>query len=179
VAPRRARVVLSELILPRAATVRSVNMTITNVPYVWCFVRQQGVAPAGDQSVITYRLSDPDRVQDAAVQPPAWTTARDTLWFLLTIPGARIPGDARYLSLSGSNAVQVVVTGNVGASLPEFCVVLPSGEVVDFQQYDDNIPVPAEGPQDAWACISALLTVQFEVPPVKRQRNTDWPATAP
>ena len=50
--------------------------------------------------------------------------------------------------------------------------MLPSGDVLDLLQYDENIPLPAEVPQDEWACINAMLTVQFEDPPVKRLRRS-------
>ena len=55
--------------------------------------------------------------------------------------------------------------------LPEFCVVLPTGEVIDFEQYGETIPLPAETPQDETATISAMLTIQFEDPPIKRSRT--------
>jgi hypothetical protein len=54
--------------------------------------------------------------------------------------------------------------------LPEFCLVLPTGEVIDFPQYDDNIALPAEVGQDETVGINAMLTVQFEEAPVKRSR---------
>ena len=169
--PRRATAVLSELVLPRTAVVRTLNVAVLNVPYIWCFVRHRAILPVGDQSVIVHRLSDPGRKPDARLQPPAWTTGRDVLWFLLTLSGARVPGEAQYLSLSSSNTVQVWVTDTIGSALPEFCLVLPTGEVVDFEQYDDNIPLPREVPQDGWACINAMFTIQFEEPPPKRQRT--------
>ena len=122
-------------------------------------------------SAIVYRPLDRDRqFMEPTLRPPAWIQDRDTLWFQLAIPDARIPGESKYIGLFASNPVPVEVNDNVGASLPEFCLVLPTGEVVDFVQYDDNIPLPAEVPQDEYACISALLAVQFEEPPPKRQR---------
>ena len=66
--------------------------------------------------------------------------------------------------------MSVIVRDTVTLALPEFCLVLPTGEVVDLQQYDDNIPLPAEVPQDESACINALLAIQFEEPRAKKQR---------
>ena len=109
----------------------------------------------------------------SSLRPPAWITGRDTLCFLLSIPGARVPCEARYIALGGSNTIPVWVNDTIGSALPEFCVVLPSGEVLDLQQYDDNIPVPTEAPQDNWACVSAMFVVQFEEPAVKRLRTKE------
>lgn len=168
--PRRAVAILSELVLPRYAIIRSQRMSVLNVSYLWCFVRHRALTPVGDQSVIVPRLSDPGRNLETHLQPPSWTGSRDVLWFLLTLPGARIPCGSLYLSISGSNTVQVWVNDTTGSALPEFCIVLPSGEIVDFQQYDDNIPLPAEVPQDGSAGVSAMFTIHFDEPPPKRRR---------
>ena len=98
---------------------------------------------------------------------------RDTMVFQLTLPSARIPGEARFIGLASSNTVQVSVIDTVGSALPEFCVVTPSGEILDLAQYDDNIPLPDEVPHDECSAINAMLTIQFEEPPVlKRQKIT-------
>ena len=121
--------------------------------------------------MVTHRLKDPDQwMQDVRLRPPDWITQRDTLWFLLTVPGGRIPGESRYVALGSSNSVPVNVSDTIGSALPEICLVLPSGEVLDFVQYDGNIVLPAVVPQDEWASISALLTVVFDEPPIKRIR---------
>ena len=67
--------------------------------------------------------------------------------------------------------MQVLVTDTIGSALPEFCIVLPSGEVVDFIQYDGNI-LADEVCQDEWASINAMLTVQFEEPPPQKKQRT-------
>lgn len=172
-APRRATAFLSEVVVPRNALLRSLNTAITNVPFVWCYVRHRALQSAGDQAAIVTRLVDPDRVMDGALQPPAWVTHRDTLWFHLTVPSSRIAGESRYVSLFASNNVPVFTTDSIRSALPEFCFVLPSGEVMDFQQYDDNVALPIEAPQDEWAAVNALFVVQFEEPPTKRQRTLD------
>lgn len=155
--------------------------------------------PLGDQSAIVYRPQDPDRVYaDSALRPPSWTRDTDTLWFQLTVPSARIPGESRHVGLSACNAVP---TGRVprarrgdatpvGADagqrrrfpprvLPGAAVRphrdrqdrgAPRGEVVDFVQYDGNIPLPTEAPQDEWASMSVVLTVQFDGSEAKRIR---------
>ena len=161
---RSASVSLTEVLLPRGVTIRSINAPITAVPYVWCFVRHRAIQPMGDQSTIVNRLLDPDRSLDTHLQPPSWTSGRDTIWFQLTIPTARIPGETQYIGLSASNAVPVLVTDSIGSALPEFCLVLPSGEVLDIAQYDDNIRLPDEVPQDEWASVNAMLTIQFDEP---------------
>ena len=168
---RRASVTLTEVLLPRYAFIRSVNMAVTTLPFLWCFVRHPAMQPVGDQSTIGNRLLDPTRVWETYLQPPNWTFGRDTVWFQLSIPGARIPGEASYIGLSSNNVVQVQVTDTIGSGLPEFCFILPSGEILDFVQYDSNIALPDEVPHDEWACISTMLTVQFEEPPPKRQRS--------
>lgn len=81
-----------------------------------------------------------------------------------------MPADTQFLGLSGINSVPVYVRDAVTAALPEFCLVLPTGEVIDMEQYDDNIPLPAEVQHDENASASALLMVQFEEPPPKRSR---------
>ena len=91
---RRASVSLTEVLLPRYAFIRSVNMAVTALPFIWCFVRHPAMQPVGDQSTIGNRLLDPTRVWETYLQPPSWTFGRDTIWFQLTIPGARIPGEA-------------------------------------------------------------------------------------
>ena len=106
------------------------------------------------------------------LQPPSWTSGRDTLWFQLTILSARIPGESQYIGLSASNTVQVLVTDRVGSALPEFCLVLPTGDGLDIAQYDDTILVPDEVQQDEWASVSAMLTIQFEEPATKRLRTS-------
>ena len=159
---------MSEVLVPRAVIIRSISATISSVPYLWCFIRHRAIQPVGDQSTIVNRLIDPDRVISTYLQPPSWTSGRDTLWFQLTIPSSRIPGESRYIGLVSSNVVQVYVTDSVGSALPEFCLVLPSGEILDIAQYDDNIRLPDEVPQDDWASVNAMLTVQFEEPAPKR-----------
>ena len=74
--------------------------------------------------------------------------------------------------MSASNTVQVVVTDSVGSALPEFCLVLPTGDVLDIAQYDDTILVPDEVQQDEWASVSAMSTIQFEEPATKRLRTS-------
>ena len=170
---RNVSVLLTEVLVPRGVTIRSINGPITAVPYLWCFVRHRAIQPLGDQSTIVNRLLDPDRALPQYLQPPSWTTGRDTIWFQLTIPSARIPGESQYIGLSASNVVPVVVTDSVGSALPEFCLVLPSGELLDIAQYDDNIPLPDEVQQDDWSSVSAMLTVQFDEPPSKRSRNSN------
>ena len=167
---RRASVSLGEVLIPRVTTIRSINAAITSISFLWCYVRHRAMRPVGDQSMIVNRVSDPDRVLETFLQPPAWTSDRDTIWFLLTIPSARIPGESRYVGLASSNTVQVMVTDSIGSALPEFCLVMPSGEILDIQQYDGNIVLPDEVPPDEWASVSVLLTVQFEEPPQKRPR---------
>ena len=110
---------------------------------------------------------------------------RDVLWFQLTIPSARIPAESEFIGLVSSNTVAVDVNDTIGSALPEFCFVLatppprpvpvggvtpPTGDVLDFLQYDENIQLPDVVPQDEWASVSAMLTVQFEGPPTKRMR---------
>ena len=168
---RRASLSLAEVLLPRFATIRSINMTITALPYIWCFIRHRAIQAVGDQSTIVNRLIDVERVLEAFLQPPAWILGRDTIWFQLTIPSARIPADTQYIGLASSNVVQVTVTDTIGSALPEFCLVIPSGEMLDFIQYNANIPLPDEVAQDDWSGISAMLTVQFDEPQVKRQRT--------
>ena len=46
--------------------------------------------------------------------------------------------------------------------------------MVDFDQYDSNIVLPAEVPPDEWASISVTLSVQIRdepTPHAKRPRN--------
>jgi hypothetical protein len=168
---RRATASLLEVLVPRAALLRSINMAITDIPFVWCYVRHRALQCVGEQAAVVTRLVDPDRVLEASLQPPPWTTQRDTLWFHLPVPSARLPGEARYVGLSASNTVQVWTTDTIPSALPEFCFTLPSGEVLDFEQYDGNLVLPAEAPQDEWAAVSALFVVQYEDPPTaKRQR---------
>ena len=169
---RRASVSLSEVLLPRYALVRSSNIPVTALPYLWCFVRHRAMQAVGDQSTIINRLVEPDRVLEASLQPPQWTIGRDTIWFQLTVPSARIPGEAHYIGLASSNAVQVNVTDTIGSALPEFCLVLPSGEILDFIQYDGNIVLPNEVPHDDWSGINAMLTVQFEEPVTTKRPRT-------
>jgi hypothetical protein len=164
---RQASVSLSEVVLPRGVIIRSINAPITSVPYLWCFVRHRAIQPLGDQSTIVNRMVDADRVLSTYLQPPSWTSGRDTIWFQLTIPSARIPGDSQYIGLSASNMVPVVVTDSVGSALPEFCLVLPSGEVLDIAQYGDNIHTPDEVQQDEWASVNVMLTIQFDEPAPK------------
>ena len=165
---------LSELLVPRTTLVRSLNAAVLTVPYLWCYVRHRSLETVGDQSAIVHRLSDPGRsttaAGDRATSPPAWVNDRNTLWFMLTTPNARLPGEARYLAFAASNTVPVTVTDAIGSALPEFCVVLPAGDVLDLQQYDDNIPLPAEVSADNSACINALFVIQFEEPAQKRMR---------
>ena len=137
------------------------------------FVGHRAIKPLGDQYTIVNRLLDPDRALPQYLQPPSWTTGRDTIWFQLTNPSARIPGESQYIGLSASNVVPVVVTDSVGSALPEFCLVLPSGELLDIAQYDDNIPLPDEVQQDDWSSVSAMLTVQFDEPSSKRSHNSN------
>lgn len=47
------------------------------------------------------------------------------------------------------------------AALPELCFVLPSGDVLDFVEYGDNIPLPEECPSDEWAGIYATVRIQM------------------
>ena len=134
-------------------------------------VRHRALSLQSDQSTITQRLQDPDRwLTDTRLQPPEWTSHRDTLWFLLAVPSSRIPGKSEYISLGGSNSVPVLVSDTVGSALPEFCLVLPTGEVLEFAQYGDNIPLPSVVPQDEWAAINAVFTVQFDEHGAKRAR---------
>ena len=42
----------------------------------------------------------------------------------------------------------------------EVCFVLPDGNVLNFVEYDDNIPLPVERPSDEWAGMHA--TVRFQ-----------------
>ena len=184
---RRANVILSEVLVPRNVIIRSLNAAITSLPFVWCFVRHRAVQLVGDQSIIANRLVDPTRgnactlapspaigkMVDPIVQPPAWTLDRDTMIFQLTIPSARIPGESRFIGLASSNTVQVSVIDTVGSALPEFCLTLPSGEVLDLVQYDPIVSLPDEVPHDECAAIIAMLTIQFEEPAaVKRQRGS-------
>ena len=142
------------------------------------------VAWACAMTSIINRLIDPDRTTSQTLQPPSWTMGRDVLWFQLTIPSARVPSESEYVGLSGSNTVSVDVNDTIGSALPEFCFVLatppprrcgggvsrPTGDIVDFLQYDENIQLPDMVPQDEWASMSAMLTVQFDGPPAKRLR---------
>jgi hypothetical protein len=67
------------------------------------------------------------------------------------------------------------VLDTLGSALPELCLTLPSGEVVDFLMYgrgaagrpppppcsDNNIPLPREVPHDEWAGIYATVRIHF------------------
>ena len=147
----------------------------------WCYVRHRALEPVGDQQTIVHRLVDPSRVLDPVLQPPTWTTLKDTLWFQLTVPNARIPGESQYIGLSASNVVSVLVNDVVHMALPEFCLVLPSGEVLDLEQYGGNIPLPAEVSQDESACITAStggVVTPAPPPPVGAVRGAGGEATA-
>lgn len=183
---RRATVALSEVLLPRTTAIRTLNMPVTAIPFLWCYVRHRMMRPLADQSVVIHRLFDPDRPLDPHMRPPAWVEQRDALRFQLTIPSAKIPGESRFIGqgslrasggnpvvgCASSNTVTVEVVDAVGAGLPEFCLVLPSGEVLDFVQYGDAIVLPREVIHDEYAGISVLLTVQFDEAPVKRFRTS-------
>ena len=50
-------------------------------------------------------------------------------------------------------------TVTLAASLPEFCLLMPSEHVLDLVQYDDNVPLPMEVHPDEGAGITATLLV--------------------
>lgn len=187
---RRATLTLGEVLLPRLAHVRAIGAPVTSVAFVWVFVRHRALTPAGDWTIIGHRLidagpvarwpaADGDGCCCAAVDGtadgagPSWIHDRDTIRFMCTIPSGKIPGESRFLALFATSPVAVDVRDAAGSALPEFCVVLPNGRVVDFAQYDDNIPLPAEVLADDNACINALLTLHFEEAAApKRMRTT-------
>ena len=75
------------------------------------------------------------------------------------------------IGLPSSGSAQVMVTGNVLSALPECCMVLPNGEVLDYVAYDDDDRrLPAEVGDDETTGIHIVMTVQFEEPAFKRVR---------
>lgn len=162
--------VLPEILVPRKANIRTKNCPITTVPYVWCYVRQRTLRPVGEQSTIVHRLVDTtDKLGDDVVLPPDWINGRDTLRFMLAMGSSRIPGESQFICLSTESSMLVDVLDTPGSALPELCFVLPTGEVLDFVMYDDNIPLPNEVAHDEWAGIFATVRVQF-VDDAKRPR---------
>ena len=158
---RRALVTLPELMVPRRAVIRTRNTGILGLPYVWCYVRQRCLQPViGEQASILHEVTD-EGIGDVVLAPPAWITARDTLRFLLTVGSGRVPGGSQFLSLYADNPVVADVLDVPGSALPEFCLVLPTGEVLDFLMYDESIRFPNEVPHDEGAGIYATLRIQF------------------
>jgi hypothetical protein len=153
-------VTLSEVIVPRYAAVRSLGVTITSVPYLWCLVRHRALEPVGHHVVVAPRVIDSDGASPVR-SAPAWTGDRAVFHFQLPVSSARISGEARFISLAGNQTIRAVAVDVVTASLPEFCLLLPSGQVLDLAQYDDNAPLPAEVPPDETAGVTASLLVEI------------------
>lgn len=117
-------------------------------------------------------MIDPEKPSVDIVQPPDWIDHRDTLRFLLALGSARIPGECQFISLLTDSSVLVDVLDTPGSALPELCFVLPSGEVLDFYMYDNNVPLPLEVGHDEWAGIYATVRLNFlDDRPEKRSKN--------
>ena len=168
---RRATVYLADVTVPRSTLVRPLNAPILIVPFLWCFVRHPAIFPSEDQAAVVHQILDPNRLIAPELRPPNWISHRDTMRFFLATPNAHVPCGCPFINLPSSGSVQVQIMGNVVTSLPEFCFVLPSGDMVDIVMYEDNCALPVEGGHDETAGINVLLTVQFEEPALKRVRN--------
>jgi hypothetical protein len=155
---RVATITLTELLLPRRAVIRSTGGAITSVPYLWCLVRHSALEPVSTLTNIYPRVTDTGR---GRFEPPAWTRDRTAIAFQLTVAGARIPGECQFISLSGTVPVRALARGSVTAALPEFCLLLPSGEVLDFVQYRGDAPLPPEAYPDETAGITVTLVVEM------------------
>lgn len=92
---------------------------------------------------------------------PTWVNRTTTIRFLLALGSARIPGECQFLTLSTDAQVVVELDDAIGSALPELCFVLPSGDMVDFIEYNDNIPLPEERPSDDWAGMHATVRIQL------------------
>lgn len=162
---RRATVALSELIVPRHTLIRSTHSAITILPFMWVFVRHGSIQMVANQAMISHRLIDAvrDRIRDPRLRPPSWIDDRDTMQFHVAITGGKIPCNASFMGLSGSNTIHVDVTHDIGTLLPEVCCVLPNGEVLDFMMYDEeSVPLPLDVIHDDFASVTAMFTVQFD-----------------
>lgn len=162
---RRATVALSELIVPRHTLVRSTHSVITILPFLWVFVRHGSIRMVANQAMIAHRLVDEVRtsLRDPRLQPPAWIDERDTMQFHVAVTGGKIPCNASFIGLCGSNTIHVDVTHDIGTLLPEVCCVLPNGEVLDFMMYEEEtIPLPVDVVHDDFASVTAMFTVQFD-----------------
>ena len=131
----------------------------------------------GDSVVFSGRrvIAESDRRQGVH-SPPPWVLDRDTLCFLVSIPAARNYGDnCPVMSCTGSAAVAVEVTEAAPAdALPEFCIVLPSGEVLDLEEYGDGGALPREVANDENAAVQCQFTLRFETivrPSCKREHS--------
>ena len=161
-ANRRGWLSLPELLVPRRALLRTKRTPLTSLPnrrvgvpphpsdspFLWCYVRQRSLRPVGSQAIIIHRICEEGvgggDAQPLAPAPPGWIHQRDTLRFLLVVGSARIPGESCFITLQSETRALVELTDNPTSALPEVCLVLPSGEVVDYPMYGDIIPLPAE-----------------------------------
>lgn len=167
---RRALVMLPEVLVPRTTLIRTRNSAITTVPFLWCYIRQRSLRPVGSQSSIVNRVADLDRSLPGAHYPPDWIDQSDTMRFLLVLGSARIPGESQFITLSTDSSVLVDTLDTPGSSVPEICLTLPSGEILDFQMYDGAADLPNEVPHDEWAGIYATVRVVFLKDDAKQAR---------
>ena len=170
---QRALVTLPEVSVPRRTLLRSRNAPITSVPFVWCFLRSRTLEPVGEQAVVAPRLAPAPWASSSAASspssawqpPPPWVDDRRTLRFVLNLGSARIPGESQFITLSSDTAVQALVTDALGSALPEVCLVLPTGEVLDFVMYDPATPLPMEVAHDEYADVRVTVRVQHTATP--------------
>ena len=167
---RYAIIQLVDVIVPRTTIVRSLNGPITSVPFVWCFVRHPSVYMSEDQSALVVQTLDPDRLIVERLRPPSWIHNRNTMRFMLSVPNARIPCDCPFVNLPSSGSVRVHILGSIFTSLPEICMVLPNGEMLDLVMYEDNCLFPVEVDHDENSGINILLMVDYEERMTKRVR---------
>lgn len=97
------------------------------------FVRHSAWRSVGEQASIVWRPirsgNDTPRGDSVRIQPPSWIDDRDTLPFLISIPSTKIPGDSMFIGGASSNTLQVEIVTNIGATLPECCLVLPNQDM--------------------------------------------------
>ena len=160
---QRARVTLPEVLVPRQATIRGLNCPITALPYVWCFIRARHIRAIAEQSTVVPRVAEYGGVSmhGSSSNPPSWINSGTTVRFLLGLGSARVPGECQFITLSTDASVIVEIEDVIGSALPELCFLLPSGNLLDFAEYDDNIPLPDECPSDEWAGVHATVRIQL------------------
>ena len=170
--PRRATVTLVDVAVPRTSKIRGLNKNILTVPFLMCFIRHPCIVNSEDQAYMGLQTIATGFLGiEEKRRPPVWVLQRDTVMFTLMITNARVPGDHSFVGLPSSGSAQVLVTGSVLSAFPECCMVLPTGEVLDFVEYDDDtLLLPVEVGYDDSTSINVILNVQFEEPAFKRVR---------